>query len=184
MQFLLRMRTWEYRQLNALHRVSRPSRIERARRLGYRAKQGYVIYRVKIRRGNRKRPAKKGVVCGKLKSIGITGLKASVNYQAMAEQTVGRKLPALKVLNSYWVGQDATFKFFEVIVVDAAHAAIRNDPRINWICSEKHREMRGLTSQGKKYRGLRARGNKDNKKRPSRRASYKRRNSVKLRRYR
>ena len=76
------MRTWEYRQLNAVHRVSKPSRIERARRLGYKAKQGYVVYRVKVRRGNRKRPAKKGVVCGKLKSIGITGLKSVTNYQS------------------------------------------------------------------------------------------------------
>ena len=90
----------------------------------------------------------------------------------------------MRVLNSYWVGQDSTFKFFEVILVDPSHNAIRNDPRINWIVSQKHREMRGLTSQGKKHRGLRARGNKDNKKRPSRAANYKRRNSKKLRRFR
>ena len=184
MHFLLRLRTWEYRQLNAVHRCSRPSRIERARRLGYRAKSGYVVYRVRIRRGNRKRPAKKGVVCGKLKSIGITGLKHAKNYQSIAEETVGRKLPALRVLNSYWVGQDATFKFFEVICVDPSNKVIRDDPRINWICSQKHREMRGLTSAGKKHRGLRAKGSKDNKKRPSRRANYKRRNTKKLRRYR
>ena len=102
----------------------------------------------------------------------------------MAEETVGRKMPALRVLNSYWVGQDATFKFYEVIMVDPSHNAIRNDPRINWICDKKHREMRGLTSKGKKHRGLRAKGDKDNKKRPSRRANYRRRNIVKLRRYR
>lgn len=119
----------------AVHRCSKPSRIERARRLGYKAKQGYVIYRVKIRRGNRKRPAPKGVVCGKLKSIGIVGLKNVKNYQSVAEEKVGRKVPELRVLNSYWVGQDATFKFFEVILVDPSHQAIRNDPRINWICS-------------------------------------------------
>lgn len=184
MQFILRMRTWEYRQMAAVHRCSKPSRIERARRLGYKAKQGYVVYRVKIRRGNRKRPAPKGVVCGKLKSIGIVGLKNVKNYQSVAEEKVGRKLPGLRVLNSYWVGQDATFKFFEVILVDPAHQAIRNDPRINWICSQKHREMRGLTSAGKKHRGLRTKGNRDNKRRPSYKANYKRRNQIKLRRYR
>lgn len=186
MQFVLRMRTWEYRQLSAVHRCSKPSRIEKARRLGYRAKQGYVTYRVRIRRGNRKRPAPKGVVCGKIKSVGITGLKSAKNYQSVAEETVGRKLSSLRVLNSYWVGQDATFKFFEVILVDPDHTAIRNDPRINWICNSvhKHREMRGLTASGKKHRGLRAKGDKDNKKRPSRRANYLRRNSKKLRRYR
>jgi large subunit ribosomal protein L15e len=186
MQFVLRMRTWEYRQLPAVHRCSRPSRVERARRLGYKAKQGFVVYRVRVRRGNRKRPAPKGVVCGKIKSIGITGLKLAKNYQSLAEEAVGRKIPALRVLNSYWVGQDATFKFFEVILVDPSHQAIRNDPRINWITQpvQKHREMRGLTSVGKKHRGLRTKGNRDNKKRPSRAANYKRRNTVKLRRYR
>ncbi len=186
LQFLLRMRTWEYRQLPAVHKCSKPSRIERARRLGYKAKQGFVIYRVRIRRGGRKRPAKKGVICGKPRAVGITGLKLAKNYRSVAEETVGRKLPALRVLNSYWVGQDATFKFWEVILVDPSHNAIKNDPRINWICKadKKHREMRGLTSAGKKHRGLHAKGDKDNKKRPSRRANYMRRNRKKLRRYR
>ncbi|KAG5990277.1 hypothetical protein E4U43_004318, partial [Claviceps pusilla] len=49
-----------YRQLNVIHRASRPSRPDKARRLGYKAKQGYVIYRVRVRRGGRKRPAPKG----------------------------------------------------------------------------------------------------------------------------
>lgn len=53
-------RCWEYRQLNVIHRASRPSRPDKARRLGYKAKQGYVVYRVRVRRGNRKKPAPKG----------------------------------------------------------------------------------------------------------------------------
>ncbi|RWS18470.1 60S ribosomal protein L15-like protein, partial [Leptotrombidium deliense] len=38
MQFLLRMRTWEYRQQNTIVRASRPTRPEKARRLGYKCK--------------------------------------------------------------------------------------------------------------------------------------------------
>ena len=53
-------RCWEYRQLNVIHRASRPSRPDKARRLGYKAKQGYVIYRVRVRRGNRKKQVPKG----------------------------------------------------------------------------------------------------------------------------
>ena len=119
-----------------------------------------------------------------MKSIAINRIKSKKNYQSIGEETVGRKLPGLRVLNSYWVGQDAMFKFFEVILVDPGHNAIRNDPRINWICEKKHRELRGLTSMGKKHRGLRAKGDKDNKKRPSYKSNYKRRNAKKLRRYR
>jgi hypothetical protein len=54
-------RCWEYRQLNVIHRASRPSRPDKARRLGYKAKQGYLIYRIRVRRGNRKKPVPKGM---------------------------------------------------------------------------------------------------------------------------
>jgi hypothetical protein len=46
--------------LKVIHRASRPSRPDKARRLGYKAKQGYVIYRIRVRRGNRKKPVPKG----------------------------------------------------------------------------------------------------------------------------
>jgi len=71
-------------------------------------------------------------------------------------------------------------------MVDPHHNAIRNDARINWICSPtmKHRENRGLTSAGKAHRGLRKKGTADNKNRPSRRANWLRRNQQKFRRYR
>lgn len=59
LRFLLRVRCWEYRQLPAVSRLTRPSRPDKARRLGYKAKQGYVIYRARVRRGGRKRPVNK-----------------------------------------------------------------------------------------------------------------------------
>lgn len=82
--------------------------------------------------------------------------------------------------------QDSTYKYYEIIMIDPAHNAIRNDARINWICNptHKHRELRGLTSAGKSFRGLRAKGHGANKARPSRRANYWRRNSISLLRYR
>ena len=54
----------QLRQLNVIHRASRPTRPDKARRLGYKAKQGYVIYRVRVRRGGRKRPVPKGATYG------------------------------------------------------------------------------------------------------------------------
>lgn len=186
MRFVMRMRTWEYRQLNVLTKCNHPSRPDKARKLGYKAKQGYVVYRVRVRRGGRKRPVPKGIIYGKPKTQGVGGLKAYRSLRSVAEERAGKKLPGMRVLNSYWVAQDATFKFFEVIMIDIAHQAIRNDEKINWICKpvHKHRELRGLTSAGKKYRGLRVKGKSNNKQRPSRRANWKRRNQVKLRRYR
>lgn len=176
-----------FRQLPRICRVTRPTRPEKARHLGYKAKQGYVIYRVAVRKGGRKRHAPKGIVYGKPVHSGITQLKPKRNLRALAEERAGRKLGTLRVLNSYWINSDATFKYFEVILVDPSHSAIRRDPRINWICKavHKHREMRGLTSAGRKSRGLRKRGHRANKLiGSSAHASWKRRNTLSLRRYR
>uniref|UniRef100_UPI003510D2CC Ribosomal protein L15 n=1 Tax=Plasmodium falciparum (isolate 3D7) TaxID=36329 RepID=UPI003510D2CC len=185
MHFLLRVRTWEYRQLPVVHRVSKPSRPDKARRLGYKAIQGFVIYRVRVRRGDRKKRVKKGVH-GKPKHQGVHKQKSTRNLKSVAEGKVGKSICGnLRVLNSYWVGQDAVYKYYEVILVDPNHNAVRNNPKINWICNpHKHRELRGLTSAGKKYRGLRVKGHLSAKSRPSIRANWKRRQLIKLRKCR
>ena len=88
MRFVLRMRTWEYRQLPPIFRCSRPSRPEKASKLGYKAKQGYVVYRVRVRRGGRKRPVAKGIVHGKPKHQGVVGLKFARSLRSVAEERV------------------------------------------------------------------------------------------------
>merc|ERR1711935_1132551 len=175
MQFVLRLRTWEYRQLPTIHRIQRPSRPDKARRLGYKAKQGVVMYRCAVRRGSRKTNTPKGIVYGKPKRQGINQMKSRKNLRSIAEERVGRKMGALRVLNSYWVGQDGTYKYYEIICVDPAHNAVRNDARLNWLCkaTHKHRESRGL----------RKRGDRVNNRRPSKNANYLRRNRINLWRY-
>ena len=188
LSFILRLRCWEYRQLNSVHRCPHSTRPEKARRLGYNAKQGYIINRIRIRRGCRKKKVAKGAVFGKPKNEGVNQLKPKRNHQAIAESRVGRRVAqSLRVLGSYWVGQDSTFKFFEVICVDPFHKAIRRDPKINWICKavHKHREQRGLTSAGRKHRGLVGSGVGHSKTiGSSRRANWRRRNTLSLRRKR
>lgn len=186
MGFIFRVRTWEYRQMPVIYRANKSSRPEKARKLGYKAKDGYVIYRVRVRRGGRKRPVPKGIVSGKPSSVGINQLKPTRNLRSKAEERVGRAIGGLRVLNSYWIAQDGTYKYYEIIMCDPSHNGIRNDPRINWIAKpqHKHRELRGLTSAGKEGRGLRVKGHLNAKNRPSRRANYKRRNLIRLRRYR
>ena len=186
LRFVLRVRAWEYRQLPTIHKCSRPSRPDKARRLGYKRKQGFVVYRIRIRRGGRKRAVRKGIVYGKPVNHGIRKLKAARTHRSVGEERVGAVCSNLRVLNSYWVGQDACFKFFEVIMVDPNHQAIRNDPKVNWICSSKHnhRECRGLTSVGKHSRGLNQKGHKAVKARPSVRSNMKRRFNQVFWRYR
>ncbi|XP_058126504.1 large ribosomal subunit protein eL15 [Anopheles ziemanni] len=186
MRYLLRVRVWQYRQMTKFHRAPRPSRPDKARRLGYRAKQGYSIFRIRVRRGGRKRPVPKGCTYGKPKSHGVNELKPTRCLQSVAEERVGRRVGGLRVLNSYWVSQDASHKYYEVIMVDTSHNAIRRDPKANWICNavHKHRELRGLTSAGKKSRGLGKGYRYSQTIGGSRRACWRRRNRLHMRRYR
>lgn len=169
---------------------------------------GYVIYRIAMRRGGRKRPVAKGCPYGKPKSSGaVKQQKPERNLQSIAEvgrlpsyssmqvfkpclncfqERVGRRLKGLRILSSYWVGQDSTYKYFEVIMIDPFHKAIRRDPKINWITKpvQKHRELRGLTAAGKRSRGL-GKGRRFNQtKGGSRRAAWIRKNSLQIRRKR
>merc|ERR1711890_228762 len=137
-----------------MHRASKPTRPEKARALGYKAKQGHVIYRVRVRRGCRKRLAPKGATYGKPVHEGINQLKFQRRLQSVAEERAGKALGGLRVMNSYWVGQDSTYQYYEVIMIDPEHKVLRRDPDMNWLCTSKHkhRELRGLTSAGKKSR--------------------------------
>merc|ERR1712094_106786 len=91
LRFVQRIRAWELRQLPSIHRATRPTRPDKARRLGYKAKQGYCIYRVRIRRGGRKRPVHKGQVYGKPRNAGINHLKARRSLRSVAEERAARR---------------------------------------------------------------------------------------------
>jgi large subunit ribosomal protein L15e len=99
------VRVWEYRQLPSVCRVTRPTRPDKARRLGYKAKQGFCIYRARVRRGGRKRPVSKGIRYGKPVHQGVKKLKFARNLRSVAEERAARRCGALRVLNSYWLNE-------------------------------------------------------------------------------
>merc|ERR1712176_243880 len=88
MRFLARLRTWEFRQLPAIHRASRPTRADKARKVGYKAKQGFLIYRVRVKRGDRKKRVAKGIVYGKPCHQGINSQKSKRSLRSIAEERV------------------------------------------------------------------------------------------------
>lgn len=152
---LMKKRIIEWRRQPVVVRIEKPTRLDRARALGYKAKQGFVVVRVRVRKGGRRkeRPNKGR----RPKRMGVYGFAPAKSLRLIAEERAARKYPNLEVLNSYYVGEDGQYKWFEVILVDPHHPAIKNDPEINWICSksQRRRVFRGLTSAGKKMRGLR-----------------------------
>jgi len=155
MEKLLKQRLIEWRKQPAIVRVEKPTRIDKARKLGYKAKQGYVIARVRVRKGGSPRRLY-GRGGRKPSKAGLVKFTAKKSDRWIAEERAARKFPNLEVLNSYQVGEDGQYKWFEVIMVDPHHPNIKNDPKINWICkgANRRRVFRGLTSAGKKARGL------------------------------
>lgn len=164
---LQRKRLKRWRRDDNFKRIERPTRLDRARKLGYKAKQGFVLARAKVRRGNLRKSRPTG---GRgPKRMGVKKITPKKNLQWIAEERTSRKYPNLRVLNSYWVGEDGRHKYFEVIMVDPDHPSIENDPDINWICEkdEKRRVFKGKTSAGKRSRGLKNKGKGAEKSRPS-----------------
>ena len=76
----------EWRRGTAIARVDRPTRIDRARELGYRAKQGYVVVRVRVRRGGRRKPHPMGG--RKPKRRGLLKITMGKSIQRIGEERV------------------------------------------------------------------------------------------------
>lgn len=169
---LLRERMIEWRSSNAVVKVDKPLRLDRAHSLGYKAKKGFIVARVRLARGGRKRPKpNKG---RKLKRQ--TNKKVvKMSYKWIAEQRAQRKFKNLEVLNSYLIGKDGKHYFFEVILIDPKRPEVKNNKETNFIAkpANKNRVFKGLTSAGKKSRGLRSKSPM-NKNRPSVRAGHRR----------
>ena len=145
----------DWRKQGTVERLEYPTRLARAHSVGYKAKKGFIVIRVKVRKGGRHRklygrrgrkPSKSGLV----KFTPNKGLKW------IAEERGQKRYPNLEVLNSYYAGEDGMFKWFEVVMVDPRRPEIASDKNMKWIASSKHhrRVYRGLTAAGKQARGL------------------------------
>jgi len=160
-----RMQRW--RREPSVVRIARPTRIDRARALGYKAKQGIVVARVRVRRGGRR---KSRYVRGRRTArMGMRRITPGKSIQRIGEERASRRFPNMEALNSYWVGEDGRQKWYEVILVDPHHPSVRSDPAFAWLTGTAHRGRaeRGKTSAGRKGRGMRKRGFGTEKTRPS-----------------
>lgn len=155
-------RNWErlveWRRGPTFQRVERPLRLDRARALGYKAKQGVIVVRARVRRGGLHKSRFTG---GRVpRRMGVNRITMKQNVQGIAEVRTSKHYPNLEVLNSYWVGADGRHHYYEVILVDPAHPAIRSDKDLQWIATKPatNRVLRGKTSAGQRSRGLRNKG--------------------------
>jgi large subunit ribosomal protein L15e len=153
-KLLLRERMIAWRNSEAIVKVEKPLRLDRARSLGYKAKKGFVVVRVRVIRGGHKRsrPNK----ARRTKRLHIRK-NLRLNYRQIAEMRADKKYKNLEVLNSYLIGKDGKHYFYEVILVDKDKAEIKADKEVSFVCkpANRGRASRALTSAGKKARGHR-----------------------------
>ena len=124
----LRQRAVVWRNENAVTRVEKPSRIARARRLGYKAKQGIIVVRMRVGTGGmRKQRPRAG---RRPKHLGVTKIKADVSMKQVAERRVLQRYPNMKLLGSYFLYKDGMHYWFEVILADPSHPRIAKDKEI------------------------------------------------------
>ncbi len=129
-----------WRKETAIIKVDYPSNLSRARRLGYKAKQGYVLVRVRVDKGRRARRSPRK---GRKHKSNYIHVQPQSSHQALAEQRANRKYKNLEVLNSYWVGEDGNYKYFEIILADASKPTVNISSAIR-----QGKAFRGLTSAG------------------------------------
>ena len=160
-------RLMQWRREPSTVRVDRPTRLDRARSLGYKAKQGIFVVRQAVPRGSHERPHDQG---GRRPKTMRPKLSLRKSYRMIAEERVARKFPNCTVLNSYWVGKDGQTVWHEVILVDGNHPRIKSDKSLAWAGKQTDRPFKGKTAAGKKVRGMRQKGRGSEKARPSRRS--------------
>lgn len=166
-----RQRMIDWRNGGAVERVEYPTRLDRARSLGYKAKTGFAVVRSRVRKGGSNRPK---IMGGRRpRRLAYSKLTRKKSIQWIAEERAADRYPNMEVLNSYYVGEDGFYKYYEVILVDKSSPQIYSDKRISWISEpqNKGRVYRGLTSAGYKGRGLRTGRKNSAKSRPSIRAN-------------
>lgn len=132
-----RARLTKWRKEPVVLRVERPTNLSRARSVGYKAKKGIIVARVRVGRGQRKRRHPMG---GRKPGKNIAYLSPGKSLQHQAEERAARRFSNFEVLNSYWTGQDGSYKYFEVVMQLWGNGMASG------------RTFRGLTSAAKKHR--------------------------------
>lgn len=94
-------------------RIEHPTRLTRAKMLGYKAKQGYVIVRVRVGKGSFRRP--RPVHARRPSKTGIY-YNLAISKQGIAEARAKKVFKNMDVLGSYFIVENGQYKWFEVIM--------------------------------------------------------------------
>ena len=64
------------------------------------------------------------------RALGVTKFTRAKSLKRIGEERVAKNFPNLSVLNSYYLWEDGTSKWFEVVLVDPNHPSVKKDETI------------------------------------------------------
>ena len=131
----LKARSIKWRRGPTIVKIEKPTRLNRARSLGYKAKQGFIVIRTRIRHGGRTRVRAAGG--RRQKRTGLVHYTTKQSLKEIASKRVDKKYPNMTLLNSYWIWSDGKYQWYEVILVDTNHPVIKKDPKMSWLLKAK-----------------------------------------------
>ena len=127
----IRGRLVSWRRGPRVARVDHPARLDRARQVGYKAKQGFVVVRVRMARGGIR--IKRPVAGRRPKHLGVLRIKGEMSEAGVVAGRVTDRYPNLKVLGSYFLLEDGRHRWFEAVLVDPSHPSIIADKELRQI---------------------------------------------------
>ncbi len=146
---LMKSKLMDYRkETRAIIKIDKPTNLPSARQIGYKAKQGIIAVRVRVRKGsgtytrpkNKRRPKRQGQA----------KLTRKKSIRAIAEERASKKFENMEVLGSYKIAEDGRSHYCEVILADREATTIGNDKRLTFLFKkQKGRAERGKTFAGK-----------------------------------
>ncbi|MCL4339505.1 MAG: hypothetical protein JRN19_01590 [Nitrososphaerota archaeon] len=106
----------KWRSEPTIHREERPIRLDKARKIGYRAKGGFIAVMAKVSKGGMnihvptsgRRP----------KHYGAKKISGVRNAKLIAIERVKKRYKNMKVMGAYYLGEDGNHKWFEVVLKD------------------------------------------------------------------
>lgn len=124
----LRERAVKWRREDAVTRIGRPTRLQKARRLGYKAKQGIAVVRMRVGTGGMRKQRPRGG--RRPKHLGVTRIKGDDSMKIVAQRRVMERYPNMSLLGSYFVYRDGAHYWFEAVLADRSHPRIAQDPEL------------------------------------------------------
>ena len=100
---------------SSIERPDGPTKLAKARSIGYKAKRGYIVVRVRVNKGSfrrvrpvhARRPSKTGIY-----------YNLSISKKKIAENRAAKRYPNMDILGSYFLGDNGKYQWYEVVMHD------------------------------------------------------------------